>query len=124
MDDRINKLKAYMDFFNQSGANVNVNPESSIYNNKRALDWANQQIGMDVQQQAMRGPQMPNFFGGGDQPAYKPLQYTQPQQFNEPNPYAGNAQQLNDGVTNNLMKLLRGDKPIGYRMGGTTGVRG
>lgn len=138
--DRINKLNSYIALYEKLGMG-GANPQGSAtnswglggYNNaqltpsqqaRNAMDWATRQVDSESIQNQRSQNHMPNFFGqGGSQPSYQPAQYTQPQQFSEPNPYAGNAQAIGTGMTNNLLKLLQGSG-TGFRMGGTTGVRG
>lgn len=125
--DRLNQLKQYMDFFNKSGSNVNINPESSIYEGRRALDWATSQLGPD-QSQYQRA--QPNFYGQQEQLPQQ--QYVQPQYSQQENPYSARAQELNQGngqgggmggdVTNYLRQMMGGQRGFGGNK--TLGVRG
>lgn len=106
--DRLNQLKQYLDFYNNSTATGMYNPRNSYNEQVKGLGWAAQQLGGQDREQ------MPDFFGGNNN-GYQSPQYVQPQNTSSPSPMGGD-------VTNYLRKLLNGNQP--NRLGFTQGVRG
>jgi len=123
MNDRLNQLKQYMDFFNQN--NLGPGPAyvgrdggrveqggAVAYTPMFAANWANDQIRNGALNDAMEQARVvPNFFGGAPQSGFTPSQY-QPPQYTPggENPYQPRAAQLNNDPrawTNQLAALRR-----------------
>ena len=88
MNDRLNQLKQYMDFYRNEGLGRNIGstgprqfappgsadyPQESQNADGMAAIWANQMMGSEQPQHTA-----PNFFGGQSQ-GFQPQTYVQPQ---------------------------------------------
>ena len=153
MDNRINKLQQYMEFYQknhmgpqgQGGGYASqfgpggfaMSPTVSAPNNSgsSAADWASTQLRAEDQSAQMQRP--PDFFGGGSGGGQGPsANYLPPNMPGGPNPYTPQATQLNNDpysgqggqpdITNYLRKMMGvGGGAPPYRTGTpTVGIRG
>lgn len=138
MNDNLNRLKQYMEFFKANGGTPSayvgrgggsIGPSNSGWGDARGavaytpafgMNWATQQMAAEDQQANRRPPQ--DFFSG--QNALQGLmgqpEYVQPQTIGGENPYMPRAMDLTGA---NYLKQIFGSTP-GPRGGTTNGVRG
>lgn len=138
MNDNLNRLKQYMEFFKANGGTPSayvgrnggsIGPSNSGWGDARgavaytpafAMNWATKQMEAEDQQANRRPPQ--DFFSGQNalQGIMGQSPYIQPQTVGGENPYMPRAMELTGA---NYLKRMFGGNP-GPRGGTTNGVRG